>query len=194
MAAVCLACVAVALALGKLIPWPFLQNAAADFVGGLLAGLLIFYLANIAFGFTERREKERHALRIAFRMLLVEMLENEFELRRIVIALRGGSLCYEDPVFWEDERVKADDWQLLAQGPLVEHLSPDLFMLISVSYHASRSFVNNLRSHGLALGAGNPQAWKDLCKRHLLVGESALEFVTSAHNDLHSAHDSMKGS
>lgn len=61
MIAACLACVAVALALGAWAPWPFLQNAAADFVGGMLAGLIIFALANVAFGFTERRERERHA-------------------------------------------------------------------------------------------------------------------------------------
>jgi len=194
MVAVCLAGVAVALALGTLIPWPFLQNAAADFVGGLLAGLLIFYVANIVFGFTEKREKERHALRMAYRMLLFEMLENQWELRDIVAALRAGSLTHNNPVFGPGKRFKTENWQLLVQGPLVEHLSPDLFMAINVSYHSSGNFEKNLTNAARALGAGNRQAWKDLCKNHLAAGESAVELVTSAYDDLRSAHDSMKGS
>ena len=194
MGAVCLAFAAVGLALGALAPWQFLKNASTDFVGGVLAGLLIFGLANIAFGFTERREKERHALRMAYRMLLLEMLDNHLELSRTVKALRGGSLTRNYPVFGPSGRLKAENWQLLAQGPLIEHLSPDLFLAISISYRVSRSFVNNLRNDGLALGAANRQAWKDFCKRHVAGAENAIGLVSSAQDELRIAHESMKGS
>jgi hypothetical protein len=194
MVAVSLICIAVALALGKLIPWPFLQNAAADFVGGLLAGLVIFALADAALGLTERREKERHAVQMAYTMLLLEMLDNRTEVVRIVIALKGDSLTLEDPVFLETERVKDDYWKLLAQGPLVENLSPDLFMAINISYRTSRSFVDNLRKSRYALFADTSEVREDLRKRHLTMGESALEFLDSAHDELRSANERMQRS
>ena len=194
MAAVCIAFVVLAFAVGALVPCSFVQNVAADLIGGLLAGLVIFGLANIAFGFTERRESERHALRMAYRMLLLEILENQLELIRIETALRGGSLTRNDPVFGPGERLSAENWQLLAQGPLVAQLPPDLFMSINVAYHKARRFESDLKEQGLALGVGNPQAWKAFCKSRLAAAEGANDLMASAHDKLHIAHERTKGS
>jgi len=110
--AVCVAFAVLASAFGALIPWPFVQNVASDLVGGLLAGLVIFGLVNIAFGFTERRKSERHAVRIVYDILLWELEDNKSELQRIAKVLEEGSLIDSDPVFWEAERLKAEAWQL----------------------------------------------------------------------------------
>ena len=192
MAAVCFAFVVLAFAVGALVPHPFVQNVAADLIGGLLAGLVIFGLANIAFGFTERREKERRALKLAYGMLVLEMFDNRAETARLVSAVKRGSLTYEDPLFWEDERLKAEKWQLLAQSPLVEHLSPDLWWTICVSYDLPPRLVNQLRKNGRALGGHNPEAWIDLCKKHLNDAEAALLSVESAWLELGIAHDKIK--
>ena len=191
VAAVCLAFVAVALALGTFVPWPFLQNVAADFVGGLVAGLLIFYLANIAFGFTERRKKQRHALRTAYAILLPELGDNLSELRRIVKVLEERSLTERDPVFWEAERLKAETWQQLVQSPLVALLDPDLLWTINVSYYSSRRFVKELKESGPQKFARSPEGYKELCNDHLPRFKTALHSILLALDALTDAQDGM---
>jgi hypothetical protein len=189
----CAVLAVIAFALGALAPWTFVKDVLADLIGGLVAGLVIFALVDLAFGFTERREKERHALKMAYAMLLVEMLENLQELERLENALRHGSLTPSDPVFAPGERVKAENWHLLAQGPLVEYLAPDLFVTVSLSYHASRQFEKHLKNAGLGLGSGNTQSWKRLCKTYLAACENARELVDNGHDELANANVAILG-
>jgi hypothetical protein len=130
---------------------------------------------------------------MAYSMLLVEMLENQAEVKRIVTAMRRGSLTLSHPVFGPGETLNAENWQLLAQGPLVEHLSPDLFLRISLSYGVSRRFVDSLGNAGRALGVGSREAWKALCGRHLAEAENALEIMNSAYDELYAAQHAMEG-
>jgi hypothetical protein len=190
---VCLACIAGALVLGTMSPWPFLQNAAADFIGGLVVGLVVFALADTALALSERREKERHAVQMAFTMLALEMSDNWHELGRKVQALRSGSFATGDPAFWETDRLKAENWELLAKGPLVEHLAPDLFMAIGESYRLSPGFVNKLGKDGRDLGAAKAQAWKDFGMEHLREAEIVMGSVRSAQEQLKVAHDTARG-
>ena len=178
--AACLAFVTVALAFGAWAPWPIVQSAAADFVGGMLAGLIIFGLANVAFGFTERRDRERRALRIAYDMLLPELLDNMRELDRMVGVLRAGSLDRRDPGLIGHGRLKVETWQLLVQSPLVANLPPDLIWRINFSYYDSRRGVDELReSDVVGAMAANRQAWKDLCDEYLPRFEGTRDFMLS---------------
>jgi hypothetical protein len=174
MAAVCVAVGVLAFAVGALAPWRFLQELAADLIGGLLAGLVIFGLANIAFGFTERRERERHALRIAYDILFPELMDNLSELQRIVKVLREGSLSRSDPVLGRAERLSVETWQLLVQSPLVAHLDPDLLWKINMAYYVSRRFVREIRESDSAVLGRSPQGWRDFSGEQLAKFETAL--------------------
>jgi hypothetical protein len=160
VAAGCVAFAVLAFAFGALVPWPFVQDVVGDLIGGLLAGLVLFGLANIAFGFTERRESKRHALRIAYDMVFPELMDNQAELQRIAQALREGSLTLRDPVFGAGERLKAENWRLLVQSPLGAHLPPDIFWQVNWSYYVSRRFVRELKETNSGVVARTPEAWK----------------------------------
>jgi len=189
MFVVCSACVAAVLALAPRLPWRFLQDAAADFVGGTLAGMLIFVLANVAFGFTEKRERERHALLIACDMLVPELLDNVSELERIVKVLREGSLAWYDPVYSDRARLKVENWQLLVQGPLVANLPADVLWTINSSYYVSRRCVEKLSETKEAIR--NPDTWKDICAEHLPRFEAAVALVASAHDQLNAVRERL---
>ena len=188
MGVVCLACVVVATALGTWVPWPFLQNAAADFVGGTLVGLVIFFLANRAFGFTERRDRERHALKMAYEVLWLELEDNLDELIRVVRVLRAGTLTRSDPVLLDAWRLKVENWQLLIQSPLITNLPTDLVWRIQRSYYVSRRAQKELMESDVSDVARGPQAWKDLCEEYLPRFESAVKWVASAMKELQPAH------
>jgi hypothetical protein len=190
MAAVCLAFAAAGLVLGALVPWPLLQNASAEFVGGLLAGLVIFGLADVAFGFTERREKERHALEIAHAVLYQELVDNLSELQRIADDLREGSLSFSDPVFGADERLSAENWQALVQSPLVSHLSPELCWSITHTYNVGRRSVRNLREMRFGVLAVTPERWNEMCQQHLSPIESGAKSLQTTLDVLRVVPDS----
>jgi hypothetical protein len=189
----CFVLAALVFAVGAKAPSPFVQNVAADLLGGLIAGLVIFGLADVAFGFTERREKQHHALRIAFRMLFLEMLDNSSELSRIVRALRGSSLARDDVVFGTGERLKAENWQLFVQSPSSGHLDPDLFFTVGFSYYVSRLFVQRLKNSRSDIFAASPKGWKHFCSEHLAEAENAKAIVDSALEQFRTAHDSVAG-
>ena len=122
----------------------------------------------------------------------MELSDNHVELSRIVKVLREGSLTRADPVFGRGERLRAENWQLLAQSPLVEYLSPDLFWTIGNSYDVPRRFVRQLKESDSRVLARNPQGWKDLCDKYLELAESAMESVDTAWAALNIAHESME--
>jgi len=188
MVAACLACLAGAVALGQWAPWPFLQNAAADFVGGIAAGLVLFVVANIALGFTERRARERHALKIAYDLLWLDLGDTLNELARVVRVLRAGTLRRDDPVLYRPSIFEVENWQLLIQSPLIADLSPDFVWKIQYSYQVSRRAHEALRqSAPRAFGRG-PEACQDLCAEHLPKFEIALKRMASALEELQPVH------
>lgn len=191
MVAVSVAAIVFALAVGALAPWPFVQNVVADLVGGLLAGLVIFYLGDIAFGFTERRQREQRALRIVNSILGLELVDNLEELERIVNVLEEGSLTKDDPVFWERGRLKADAWQQLVQSPLVAQLDPELLWDINFAYYVTRRYVKELRDVGPTKFARSPDGYKELCVEHLPKFRRAAGRVGMALNNLQAAIDSI---
>ena len=180
MVAVCVVCVVLAFALGAFAPWPFVQTVVATLIGSVLAGLVIFYLANIAFGFTERRESARLALRTAYEIVLPELLENEAELRRIAQAVREGSFTLKDPVFAVGERVREDYWQLLVQSPLGARLPHTVFLTAHISYYVSRIAVKQLRETNSGMVTRTPEEWKELWDKHLPHIEFAATSVNTA--------------
>lgn len=93
---VCLGLVVLAATLGLWTDSSFLQSAAADFVGGMTAALIVFGLAEVAFGFTERRKREKESVHVAMALLSWELYTNCHEVRRIAAELRRGDVDPSD--------------------------------------------------------------------------------------------------
>jgi hypothetical protein len=176
MVAVCLACVAVALAIGAWAPCAFLQNAAADFVGGVVAALVIFGVAEVAFGFTQTRRRQREAVEIAIRVVGVELSDNREELRRLVRVLGEGLLSTDDPILQPQRGLQMETWQLFIKSPVSAHLPSHLVWKIHEAYYNPVRTQRELRQRAPS-AARSGDAWADLIREFLPKFESHLRSI-----------------
>jgi len=185
MVVVCVACVAVALAVGVWAPSRFLQNAAADFVGGVVAALVIFGIAEVAFGFSQTRKRQREAVVIALRVVGVELSDNREELRRFVRVLGERKLSRDDPMVQRESHLQMENWRLFIQSPVIAHLPSHLVWRIHEAYYYPVRTQRELQRR-VASAALNPQAWLDLGQQFLPKFEAHLTIVDGV---LHSLED-----
>ncbi|TKJ29702.1 MAG: hypothetical protein CEE40_07635 [Chloroflexi bacterium B3_Chlor] len=180
MTAVSLASIAFALALGAWVPSAFFQNVAADFVGGVVGALVIFGVAEVAFGFTQTRKRQREAVEIAVVVVGIELAHNKLELERIVEVLRQDKLNQFDPVFRSGMGLQTQSWELFIQSPVAEHLPIQFIWLLHEAYYYPARTRRLLRERLAETVAMSGHAWIDLGQEFLPEFERDLRLMQRA--------------
>ncbi|HUW13897.1 MAG TPA: hypothetical protein VM537_29505 [Anaerolineae bacterium] len=185
--AACAVSVLLATALGAWTRSTFLQNAAANLVGGIVAAIVVFSMADVAFGFSQTRKREQEAVRVAVGLLGLELFDNIGELDRIIQVLRDGELKRSDPVVQPQGALQTQSWQLLVQSPMAANLPSDLVWSIHQAYYIPERLQRLVRARTLG-AALSPLARARLCREFLPKFEEARRIVHAAILDLNTAY------
>jgi len=181
--------IAAGLVVGAVASWmgsTFLRDVAANYVPDIFVGGLAFILADVIFGFRERqarRAEERHevvgAQRKAYHLLIRELGKNVDLLARTVNNLKGGRMIPSDT------NIERNNWELLLQSPLSNHIPLELFWALQESYYVSHALVNELIE---AMLSTDPSGHAALAKSYLPMFEEELDTMRLAVTMLEQAY------
>lgn len=158
--AVCVVLILAALVLGAALQSEFQRNVLANFAADLAVAGLAFVVANIAFGFTERRKREREAVNVATVLLGWELYTNSMEVQRIAAELQCGNLDLSDRFFQPDSTLQTESWHLLIQSPLAAQLPSDLVWHLHEAYYTSEALRRQLKRRALRVGVSEEERSK----------------------------------
>ena len=180
---VCSMLLLLAVALGLLTNSEFVQAAAAHFVGGILAALVVFGMADIAFGFTQRRSRQKKAVVNAIVIVGTELARNSFKLEDLVEVLREGKLDARHPILQAETGLQKEYWELFIKSPVSGNLPDDLVWRIHDAYFVSfdvQRALRELRASQVSVGA---LGWSNTCEEYLPKVECALQTVRKTMKD-----------
>ena len=180
---VCSIALLLAVGLGLRTKSEFVQAAAAHFVGGILAALVVFGMADIAFGFTQRRSRQKKAVENAIVIVGTELARNSFKLEDLVEVLREGKLDARHPILQAETGLQKEYWELFIKSPVSANLPDDLVWRIHDAYFVSFDAQRELREFRAGQFSVGPLGWGDICEQCLPKVESALQTVRKTMND-----------